>query len=339
MASSSKKRLVIHIGSHKTATTHIQGTFAKNTKALAGMSILYPVSGQIYEAHFKLCWKLRDPELAGVNIREIDAWAALIREFQKSDATTAIISSEEFGSNIDPRRLAPLKELFDVTIISYLRSPDRFFQSFYNQFVKDFSTRECRTINEYLAEEPLFFLNTRTMLEPWVKVFGLAAVQVRLFDRVKRDPGIVSDFLTTLGFRNLPAFSTPNVSTLQKVSLPPDILEYLRLSNPYFDTEDGHHSFVVDLVKMAQDNKNDFNTTRAGVLSLKSCQTLRKRFAAQNVWAAKTFWDTGISPFPISEIPPQPADFYSKPEQADAKLMGKISCLVQNHLRDSSKSN
>ena len=48
----------------------------------------------------------------------------------------------------------------------------------YTTFVKDFITRETRTISTYLNEDRLEFLNNRAILEPWLAVFGRKAVQV-----------------------------------------------------------------------------------------------------------------------------------------------------------------
>ena len=138
--------------------------------------MLYPTSGQIYEAHFKLCWRLREGKPESVDLETIPEWADLIEEIKASDAEMAILSCEEFGMSIAPHWLEPLKKHFDVSVLCYLRSPDSYLQSFYNQFVKDFITRETRTISTYLNEDRLEFLNNRAILEPWLAVFGRKAV-------------------------------------------------------------------------------------------------------------------------------------------------------------------
>ncbi|PQO21817.1 hypothetical protein C2I36_16330 [Rhodobacteraceae bacterium WD3A24] len=125
-------------------------------------------------------------------------------------------------SMLAPGRPAPL----------YLRSPDSYMESFYNQFVKDFGIRESRTIEGYIAEQPLFFLETMNLLRPWEEMFGTDAVRLRLFGREHLQSGILQDFLETLGCTRFPELRPPDDSVLHKVSLPPDALEYLRLSNP-----------------------------------------------------------------------------------------------------------
>lgn len=333
MPKTARKQLVLHIGSHKTATTHIQGVLARNAPQLAAMGVLYPRAGQIYEAHFRLCWKLRDPKLADRELTAIDDWAALIEEIAASPAGLAILSAEEFGLSTDPARLAVLRDLFDVTVVSYLRSPDGYMQSFYNQFVKDFATRETRTLTAYMTEEPLQFLNTRTILEPWVEVFGAGAIRLRLFDSaVRASGGIMADFFSAIGLNDLPKFRDPNLSVLHKVSLPPDALEYLRFANPYLTREAGHHPFVVDLVRVTQAHADQLATTRAGILSLKARRALRRRYAGQNAWAARILLDSDRTPFPPQEAPAPPADFARRPEQADAGVLGRVAGLL--HSRD-----
>ena len=151
-----KKKLIIHIWSHKTATTFIQGSLKVNKDALLKMGVLYPETGQIYEAHFLLGWEARDAAANEAPDGNLTLWQDLVTEIQNSPAHTAIISSEEFNIIVPPARIAFLKTYFDVKIIYYLRSPDSFVESFYNQLVKDFRTRETRTINTYVAEEELW---------------------------------------------------------------------------------------------------------------------------------------------------------------------------------------
>lgn len=335
MDGSLKKRLIVHIGSHKTATTHIQSVLSRSTEALSGVSILYPTAGQIYEAHFELGWALRRSELEGTPLADLPEWAALIDEIQKSDAQIAIISSEEFGIGVDPARMAPLKDYFDITIVSYLRSPDSYMQSFYNQFVKDFETRETRTINTYMIENGLRFLNTRRILEPWLNVFGAEAIKLRLFEQaVQGDGGIVGDFFSTIGVSAVTKLNQPVKAVLHKVSLPPDMLEYLRFANPWLKQGlPRHFKFVVKLAEISRDHSQALSTTSAGILSLPARRNLRARFAGQNAWAARTFLEGyDNNPFPPAEAPPPPADFDTRPTEADARVLGTVAGLLHDFL-------
>ncbi|WP_299658212.1 hypothetical protein [uncultured Tateyamaria sp.] len=328
-----RKTLVLHIGTHKTGTTYIQNVLARNADRLLKAGILYPKSGRIHNAHFKLCWQLRHADFKGAALDAIPEWRGMMDEFRTSKAEIAIVSAEEFAFSIPPKRLADLKAHFDVRVVCFVRSPDTFVQSFYNQFVKDFSTRETRTLTQYLAEENPFFLANRPMLEKWIDVFGRPAVTVHSFEEATRTGELFGAFFKALELQVPPGLQSPSVDILQKVSLPPDALEYLRLSNPYLTKEQGHHGFVVDLVKVVQDHKEKFQTTRSGVLSLASRQMLRERFAPQNTWLAKTFWGQQKNPYPVSQAARPAGDFDTQPEEADVHTLSRVSVLLRELMK------
>ncbi len=325
-----RKQLFLHIGSHKTATTFLQNSLATNPRALRQMGLLYPRSGLIHEAHFRLCWELKDPALRDRPLDRLPLWSKLLEEIAAAPEPRVVLSSEEFGLGLDPTRLEALKAHHDVQVVFYLRSPDSYMESFYNQFVKDFGTRETRGIEVYVAEEGLFFLDTMKLLRPWVELFGAQAIRLRLFGRAHLPDGILADFLRTLGYSDWPEFSPPAPSVLHKVSLPPDALEYLRLSNPFLDRQEGHHDFVVGLVAMAQKHAAELQETRGGILSLKARQTLRRRFRDSNFEAAKLFLDAARTPFPPPEAPLPPANFDRRLPEATAPVMGKVAAMIRN---------
>jgi len=330
MINSARKRLFIHIGSHKTATTFLQNSFARNKKILDELGILYPSAGQIYQAHFKLTWALGGPNYKGLPLEEVGDWPRLIEEIDASPHDCVVISAETFSFNFDPSRLEALRDRYDVQIVYYLRSPDSFLESFYNQFVKDFSTRETRTLETYVAEQRMPFLNPMGNLRPWAEIFGNEAIRLRLFDTARRrEGGILADFFEVIGCNRRPELAPADASILQKASLPPDALEYLRVSNPWLTEQEGHHAFVVRLVQLGQKNGDALQQTRAGILSLKARQVLRQRFEANCRRAVEVFLDSSHSPFPPAEAPLPPTDFDSRLPEATPAVMGKVAAFIR----------
>lgn len=323
-----KKRLIFHIGSHKTATTYLQGSFANSGAALAGMDVLYPRAGRIYDGHFKLCWDLKNPDLARAPLDDLPEWAALLEEVAASAQQTVLLSAESFGWGTDISRLAGLADRFDVTVLFYLRSPDSHLESFYNQIVKDFGTRETRTVEAYVAEEPLGFLDTNKILRPWAEMFGQHAIKLRLFGSQFLPDGILPDFLRAAGFKTWPEFSAPTNSVLHKVSLPPDALEYLRLTNPWLLAANGHHDHVIKLAQLSAKRSDDLQETRAGILSLRARQTVRTRFRASQAAAAQTYLGLAKAPFPPSEAP-EFAGFSKRHPEATAQIIAKVAALLR----------
>lgn len=324
------KKLYLHIGSHKTATTFLQGSLARNTELLDSLGILYPKAGQIYRAHFNLSREISSKEFADKPLEELENWSAFFAEAEASAHSNIIISAEEFSFLFDPSRLAPLRERFDLRVIYYLRSPDSFMESFYNQLVKDFGTREARTIETYMTEESLHFLDPLRVLAPWAKVFGDDAIRVRLFGKEYLPHGILADLLSVMGIDEVPAFAEPDESALQKVSLPPDALDYLRLANPWLTREEGHYSFVVKLVRLAQSHGDALQQTRAGLLSHKARMELRRRYRPSHAQVASRFLGMERSPFPPADAPPPPADFASREPEATPEIMGRVAAMILN---------
>jgi len=323
-----KKRLIFHIGSHKTATTFLQSSFANSAQTLSAMALLYPQSGRVHDGHFKLCWDLKNPDLASAALDNLPSWAALMTEIDASPLQPVLISAETLGWSTDVTRLSVLADRYDVSVVFYLRSPDSHLESFYNQIVKDFATREDRCLETFVTEEPLGILDTTKLLRPWAEMFGPGSIKLRLFgDRFLPD-GILPDFLHTLGFKSGPLFAPPGPSILHKVSLPPDALEFVRLSNPWLQNATGHHDFVLRLSRLAASHSADLQETRSGILSHRARQTLRLRFRASQAQAAQTYLGLSKAPFPPSEAPEFPGWSDRLPE-ATAKIMGKVAALLR----------
>lgn len=325
-----KKRLYLHIGSHKTATTFLQNSLHHNRDRLAGLGLLYPRAGQIWQAHFKLCWALKDPAQKDVPLDRLGDWPALLEEIDAAAEPAAVLSAEEFGLGLDVARLEPLKARYEVAVIFYLRSPDSYLQSFYNQFVKDFRNREARRIDTYLAEQEPHFLDTSQILAPWAALFGPAAIRLRLYGREFLPDGILADFLRALDRTNWPDFAPPDASIQHKTSLPPDALDYLRLTNPYLTREEGHHRFVTDLVQLSLRQEAELQRTRAGILSLPARQLLRRRFRDSNLRAARSFLGAARTPFPPAEAPPPPEDFDRRLPEATPEVMARVAAMIRN---------
>jgi hypothetical protein len=323
-----RKRLFLHIGSHKTATTYLQGSFANSPEVMARLGLLYPQSGRAWAGHFRLVWALKSPDHAQTALEDLPPWAETLAEIDASPHPAALISAEDFSLGFDPSRLAPLAGRYDTQVIYYLRSPDSHLESFYNQQVKDFQTRESRTIETWALEQPLHFLDTSRLLAPWADVFGPAAIRLRLFDKAFLPDGIMADMLQVMGLTDRPSFAAPNDQAAHKVSLPPDALDFLRQSNPWTAEQKGHNDHVMRLGALAQSRPQDFHTTRAGLLSPRARQTIRARFRPSQGAALRIYAGLDASPYLPAQAPDIP-DWHDRPAEADAKTIAKVAALLR----------
>lgn len=84
------RRAIFHIGTPKTGTTTIQNALAANRESLAGLGVLYPLSGLRVGSHGNLAYQF-DP----VNFApEYGGWDELEKEVLEVDPHTVIVSSE-----------------------------------------------------------------------------------------------------------------------------------------------------------------------------------------------------------------------------------------------------
>lgn len=133
-------QVVLHIGTHKTATTTVQDTFAANAELLGRHGIRYPAMGIATGHHGLVCdWS----ELAPVyrlpeGSRE--AFRRLAREYADSDGTL-FLSSEEFSrcgeGRVDLGEIRELLTPFEkIRVVCVLREQWQFLQSVYLELAK-----------------------------------------------------------------------------------------------------------------------------------------------------------------------------------------------------------
>lgn len=141
------KRLVVHVGPPKTATTSIQGALYANEHALAEHGVYLPKAGRSDLArkslnHHNLAWELmesrRFSEAAG-------GWDDLTAELADVEAETVLLTSEVMGravaeadasDELDERLLSLGR---DVTVVYAVRDQLAGFNSGYAQLVKSFA--------------------------------------------------------------------------------------------------------------------------------------------------------------------------------------------------------
>jgi hypothetical protein len=138
----SMSRVVLHIGTHKTATTTVQDTFALNAGLLARHGLVYPLLGGPVSGHHGLAadWNalLQPYALPGGSVTALRAMTA--RHAAGQD--TVFLSSEELsrgraGGRVDFGQLREALAGFDrIEVICMLREQWRFVQSVYLEVSK-----------------------------------------------------------------------------------------------------------------------------------------------------------------------------------------------------------
>src|SRR5579862_4732905 len=219
-----KKRLLLHAGVHRTGTTAIQQMLRSNAEQLACNGILYPR----YHAappdavnHQHLAWDIHNETIDRVALR---GW---VESLARSDATTVVLSAEDFCRLRDLTFLECFRDLFEIEAVLYLRRQDEWVNSWYNLNVKwpfDAALSSC-TPTEFLGHLNEFhWIRYFDTVERWANAIGAEHLHLRVVEKGQiQDP--VADICDLCGIEfPLKVVSVARVNE----SLPADQIEILR---------------------------------------------------------------------------------------------------------------
>lgn len=188
-----KRRLILHIGSHKTGTSYLQKLFLFNRDVLATESVGLaeppdPVTGD----HHRLASFLRQGRpgdgsfLAGLEVAE----------------DCVLVTSEELLSYFmlfprgGRRRIADkLEPRFDVSVILFLRRQDYLKESVFAEVASTWYQGDIRDENHY-------YYDFWAVVDRVVDTFGAQALKIGIY-RDDRPQDIAADFLALCGLERL----------------------------------------------------------------------------------------------------------------------------------------
>jgi len=210
------KKLIFHIGQHKTGTTTLQSSFHASRDALLKHGVLYPRALAGYN-HRLIKGYFAGPEGAenlerrkfkgdatAITRRAREAWNLIQEDIRSQQPETTILSAECFErigtEECFPEFIREISELADeVVFVAYLRAPSSRYLSGYQQLLKTSPTKVPANMNS------LF----RVPLEPFFE-FPQVKLEVHKFDRsTLRGGSIVADFAQ----RYLPACAAHDLRT------------------------------------------------------------------------------------------------------------------------------
>lgn len=210
----SARRLVLHIGSHKTGTTSIQHNLAHNTEVLGQAGLTYfaesrvPTDDAPPDLHSWLGFVDRE-DIAphGMALRDPE----VLTERLAATEGDLVISSENFSFFFTERAIADLHAVLSplfgrIHVVCYLRRQDRHVISHHQEGSKARRRAEYqlfghsgRAIPPWTPRHDLY-LDYHRRLSMWADVFGRDAVVIRPFDRARLHQGdAVADFFALLG--------------------------------------------------------------------------------------------------------------------------------------------
>jgi len=189
------KKLILHIGTHKTATTAIQNTLAAERDALLEQSVLYASTSRPPDLdlpkHASLFASMVESDEAFEKEKNI-----ILEEFENSGCETLILSEERLSFPMfeEFSKLKEFSEHFEISVICYFRRPDMLLESLWNQHSKN--GIEKRNILQF-SQNPFSIrcVEYGKILKFWA---DFAEVKPVCFETAKKD-GVAATFAREAG--------------------------------------------------------------------------------------------------------------------------------------------
>ena len=200
-------RIIIHIGTHKTATSYIQNLFRINRGLLKQHEIIYPLISRKMGQH-ALVGVWNKQFLPDSKFDPIAAWKDVSKTYAKHDCTV-FISSEELSrfhgsAGVSPQQLRELVADFDeVKLIYTLRNQAHFLQSIYHQVARNRVLDHPEIILEaalktHLSEQ--LSLNYNKVYSQLIQTFRRTEICLISYDQaIKKKGGIAQAILNEIG--------------------------------------------------------------------------------------------------------------------------------------------
>lgn len=204
-----RPRLVLHIGTHKTGTSALQGALDGARDTLLAHGLLYPDTRRPPWPELPKHCSVYQAAASGDAVLQARERDALLSEFDASGAHTLLISEEGLSEPDEriPAFFAPLTDRFELEVVCLLRRQDLFVESLFNQFVREGARRESRPILTFArGRSTRDRLDYHALLSRWAALG--AHVQALDFDGPGvRGPGLMAAFEHAL---KLPALGLPD---------------------------------------------------------------------------------------------------------------------------------
>ncbi len=197
-----RKRLVLHIGYHRTGSSALQAFLFENRVALRQHGVVYPQPLAPRISHLEIARSVFPDRITWLTEDYVfeDVLAHHRRVIDDAPAgSTIVLSCEELTYfESAPERMAQLRAAFagiETKVVAYIRRPADFLGSLYNYAVLHGA---LLSFSDFIVDQvPPDSAKFSRRLAPWRQTFGEGHVIVRDYDDLQED--LASDFLTAIG--------------------------------------------------------------------------------------------------------------------------------------------
>ncbi|ALI56207.1 glycosyltransferase family 2 protein [Celeribacter marinus] len=234
------KRLVIHIGQHKTGSTYLQHQLIAHHATLKTHGILVPKTGLVTDDHDDMrqgAMPGHQGLLAALRSGDERIWDALWDEIRSAKTHTVFISCENMSMPTAYERTAMIDALMHrfsgfgtVDVVAFQRDPTRYAESFYREWVAGGRAMGARSYAEFLVDFGTALCDLPAQLAPFEAATG-RAVQLGDFDAARNGGGIWPAFCALAGLPIDPVTECPAQAAPRYTSFSRESTDFLRLVN------------------------------------------------------------------------------------------------------------
>lgn len=303
--------LIIHIGTHKTGTSALQGILTRESGRLLENGIAYMQSGREgAHAHHELARAISKHVNKSV-------WQKLRQELAESPCRINLISSEGFWF-CEPERLKEeLPEAGEVRIIAYLRRQDRYLQSLYKQAVAGGRKIDFAAWLGKMAHRG----NYLAVIERWATQFGKEAITIRPYEREGKTIDSIEDFGSFLG---LDLVDQQKKGKIRGNASPRrELLHFIRAFNK-LELEVSRDELFFSLI-----HKDREYVRSADLLSPAESIAVMQEFAEENRMLVERYYGNDAVPlFPVLDENNAPPVFWGLDDRAFLDLTADVLDVV-----------
>ncbi|ASF47604.1 hypothetical protein [Methylovulum psychrotolerans] len=308
---------IFHIGTHKTGSTALQSFLFSNRDMLLKLGILYPTTGLVDKAHHDVAWMIGSGNVNKV----MELFAKIESEASALGLENVLLSSEEFEfiRNMDILKNHIAKK-FKIKTIVFIRRPDFYLESEYNQHVRMYSIRFKNDIYKfYFHIDFLTRLNYRHLCSSWN---SFSDVNVINYDHcLTEKQAIFKALIKHIGIDWDDSFSIP-YDRESNISLSSIGTIYLSRMNR-LDFSPSLHQNAIKVVSETFDS-----LPKRWLLSLEDKLTLWRRFDSTNSFVSKHY---NVEPFAkpcaTESMDETPIDYHSDFNE-------DIFCTLLNQIKE-----
>lgn len=201
-----KRRLILHIGAHRTATSALQEYLHSNFLPLQDKGFFYPFK---VRRHIKL---MNDIFADKRSVKDVSETITTRADARGKDIHTVILSDEDVCLRRDLSVLTGFKDHFDVKVAYTLRRQDSWLESWFFQNIKwqwNDKLSHC-TFDQFMAmREDFHWIHYDRFVTHLEGLFGKANIILNIHEKQQMQDGPIETFCNSIGLTDRAGFSAP----------------------------------------------------------------------------------------------------------------------------------